>query len=1194
VPTFTNIPQNYTSFSAFINNIVNNDTFISLKAGKLLKTYLYYIYGNQLLYGNNYKDLQFTSLYGDYFNYSNVQVLNNTLNNISNVYDVSNIKMYLNTVSFNDFNLKNYQYNMNPHLYYSYLNLGYIENLMSLYTNSTIDLTINNYTNFNYSDIDNLRTCVLNYFEGSANIIEGNIGIVNLKKSTEYYSNIYGYSTIKNNILIYDNDTTNIILNDLLIYSNNRIYNNNQSNLQTICNMFVTDIKSLLLYFSNTLDDIQTLRHIVNNNSTIAPSQLRNSLNINGFSDFNTNNINDYNLEYFNTIQVYNSLTSYRSTYNYNDILTAYDNDVQNYLNFLLNINDTVNIGSSLKYIFEQVASYYPSSDIYKIINENKTYGEIIILNSNELKTYLSNEQTIFENYYNEYKKNIDLLDISDNIELNTIDNTIKSLNINSNQYVPSLSSIDQFNIYNRQYFGYNIDNINNIIYDIPGSITHPFFISNVSINLTNQEYYNKSILDTNIYENQIKTYDYQLKKIQSYFFNKVYDSNDSDLDYLKSSYALENYDIYRSNPIFISQLNRFNNYDISDNIVSNIINYTKIDNNFNQSDFNIQRITNNSSYYINTLKILDNLKINNTIYNNDVSYMKDFLANSVIYTNYKINSDDNTIKYANESPYYMINRGTIDFISNGSNVLVIPIINKQITSNNFDISLYDTSNYFDFFYLNLLYILFDLYLLDGNMRISYNIISNKNNISFFQNDGIYSFDKCYRTLVTEYFYLILRGKNVHENDNIVSLKYSAISDITNVKLTYDKLLEYYIYSSFDGNNYDLFNIPKNYKIKTIKNNHKYSENYAIIFSIKNSFNDKNFKHLIDLTNYNNKFLSYSKNNTSNTTLQKSFLINANISNEFSFYGNIIVTNYDYAHISNSVILNSNIYNSNFYIQTNTGNLQINMNDIANIKKNIMYYYLNEIRNSNVITKTNYFDGNVSIKELSINNLNYNNNLISHIHIHPDLHTFSIQQYTESDSTFSPSNISSLMLWLDGNDTTSMYSDISESMQVSNIGDKVAVWKNKALNGSNIIISNSDDSVTPIWNNSVYFNGTTYLNANITLSAISSIYIVTDVPSQGGFYLHFSNGTNENTGPAIWTDGKFGDFVYNDYSFNIEEIFGLKQSNKNIYSIDRNNGSYIYGYMNGFKNFTNYNSNSNQSNTILSSFPGYPPYGLPW
>ena len=61
------------------------------------------------------------------------------------------------------------------------------------------------------------------------------------------------------------------------------------------------------------------------------------------------------------------------------------------------------------------------------------------------------------------------------------------------------------------------------------------------------------------------------------------------------------------SNPIFISQLNRFNNYDISDNIVSNIINYTKIDNNFNQSDFNIQRITNNSSYYINTLKILDN-----------------------------------------------------------------------------------------------------------------------------------------------------------------------------------------------------------------------------------------------------------------------------------------------------------------------------------------------------------------------------------------------------------------------------------------------------------------------------------------------------------------------------------------------------------------------------------------------------------
>jgi hypothetical protein len=129
----------------------------------------------------------------------------------------------------------------------------------------------------------------------------------------------------------------------------------------------------------------------------------------------------------------------------------------------------------------------------------------------------------------------------------------------------------------------------------------------------------------------------------------------------------------------FISQLNKFYNYELSNDIISNITNLTKIDNNLNMYDHNYQRIVNNSFYYTDTLTILDNLKINKSISNSDVLTMKSFLANSVIYTNYTINCDSNTLVLTDKSPYYLINRGYINYISNGTNNLYIPIINNII-----------------------------------------------------------------------------------------------------------------------------------------------------------------------------------------------------------------------------------------------------------------------------------------------------------------------------------------------------------------------------------------------------------------------------------------------------------------------------------------------------------------------------------
>jgi hypothetical protein len=115
--------------------------------------------------------------------------------------------------------------------------------------------------------------------------------------------------------------------------------------------------------------------------------------------------------------------------------------------------------------------------------------------------------------------------------------------------------------------------------------------------------------------------------------------------DYLKDVYALENYDNYKYNPILISQVNKQYNYDLPSYIIDNISSLTKLDNNFNTEDYNSTRILNNSAYYIETLKILDYLIANSTITTTHVSYMNSFLANSVIYTDYILNCENNQLR---------------------------------------------------------------------------------------------------------------------------------------------------------------------------------------------------------------------------------------------------------------------------------------------------------------------------------------------------------------------------------------------------------------------------------------------------------------------------------------------------------------------------------------------------------------------
>jgi hypothetical protein len=148
---------------------------------------------------------------------------------------------------------------------------------------------------------------------------------------------------------------------------------------------------------------------------------------------------------------------------------------------------------------------------------------------------------------------------------------------------------------------------------------------------------------------------------------------------------------------------------------------------------------------------------------------------------------------------------------------------------------------------------------------------------------------------VIEYFSLALKGKQFMQEYNLSTIKFSDINNLITNK-NYDKVVEYLLYSIFDdtakvGNgSYDLFDLRPDYKIPKIISNHKYSENFAIIYSIKDSMNDKNFGHLIDLTNYNNKYSQFYDNNyhiSSNIQLlQNLYMANVNISDTYKFIEN--------------------------------------------------------------------------------------------------------------------------------------------------------------------------------------------------------------------------------------------------------------------------------------------------------------------
>ena len=316
--------------------------------------------------------------------------------------------------------------------------------------------------------------------------------------------------------------------------------------------------------------------------------------------------------------------------------------------------------------------------------------------------------------------------------------------------------------------------------------------------------------------------------------------------------------------------------------------------------------------------------------------------------------------------------------------------------------------------------------------------------------------------------------------ESIVStVKYSDIYNIVQTTKVYDILNEWYLNSLFVDTRYDLFDVSDDYKIPEIQNNHLYSENYMTVFSIKNAINDKNFEHLIDLTNYNNKYSQFYYLNSptiSNITLLKqlylaninnsniTFLGNSNVLANTS-YSNLLVTTLDYNEIysSNLITYGANLYANVWYINssvsTGYANLAITFNDLKIIKGNIIQYYMNEIKKSNVITNTLYYDvaSNTNIQSMPISNITYNGNVISNININLSDNTFSIKGYSGTYYKFDFDYLPKLYDYEVNRGNLSIKLNHFYDNNFSNIYDNLFIqYKNLYLDNTYIVTSNID------------------------------------------------------------------------------------------------------------------------------------------
>ena len=320
-----------------------------------------------------------------------------------------------------------------------------------------------------------------------------------------YISNINTYinniSTNINNINININDImmNMISIGSCIVNINTDIVNINTDivNISTYIINIITNISNINTNISNiiiNISDVSNNINYINNDINNIPIDINTLIDINNIL-IDINNISTYidNIDYFNNILT--NITEYITNINkYIDIITTYNNDINNNITTDIIIDITTNIIIDINDDNNRINSYISDIIMYNVdISNNFIYN--ITTNINNITTNINNI-----NINNGFS-----LIISTNVLLDV--NKNYKLQIDDNRYIPKMNSITGYNIkfyqklYNNLIF-YDQDDINTITVLIDSSCNSFYFINTYSDKL--KSYYYLSAKSDNIKLNNI------------------------------------------------------------------------------------------------------------------------------------------------------------------------------------------------------------------------------------------------------------------------------------------------------------------------------------------------------------------------------------------------------------------------------------------------------------------------------------------------------------------------------------------------------------------------------------------------------------------------------------------------------------------------------------------------------------------
>jgi hypothetical protein len=190
-----------------------------------------------------------------------------------------------------------------------------------------------------------------------------------------------------------------------------------------------------------------------------------------------------------------------------------------------------------------------------------------------------------------------------------------------------------------------------------------------------------------------------------------------------------------------------------------------------------------------------------------------------------------------------------------------------------------------------------------------------------------------------------------------------------------------------------------------------------------------------------------------------------------------------------------------------------------------------------------------------------------------------------------PKTISGLKIWLDGNDTSTLFDSNTGGNIITSNGATIGRWEDKSGNGKNATQSSAGVRPTFATNiqnklNSIRFDGTKYFSAIDTSSTTSAFIICVfkidnDPPTSNDFAGHPLGTSADANSHLPWTDGTIYDATFT----NLRKTTNNPANNLTsftMYSVESQANSWI-SKINSNQFYTT-NTNTFQNQSLFTSF----------